>query len=237
MAGNSEGEEENYWPGYVDALTTMTMVLTFVMMVLGVMVFILSQGASRNFSNIIAKALNIDLQQVDAMSNDELQIAVLQAIGNGAGGGTGPASTGQSVATSPSETAGRLAPGPGGEVKVTSPDTFSARDYGAGGASSTGTGMLRLVFEPDAVQPSAETFAAVDAYVVGAENGGALVSALAVANKTSATEARRKAYYRAMLIRARLIKQGVSPTKIKVQVRDADRLDAPETVDVVKTAG
>ena len=50
MAGGGGGEEDSYWPGYVDALTTMTMVLTFIMMVLGVVVFMLSQNISRTRS-------------------------------------------------------------------------------------------------------------------------------------------------------------------------------------------
>ena len=58
MAVNPQTEEdENYWPGYVDALTTMTMVLTFIMMVLGVMVFILSQDAVSSKLGVVARAL------------------------------------------------------------------------------------------------------------------------------------------------------------------------------------
>ena len=40
--GSDEGD--NYWPGYVDALTSMVQVLAFVMMMLALAVFSLSQS-------------------------------------------------------------------------------------------------------------------------------------------------------------------------------------------------
>jgi hypothetical protein len=60
MAASSSSEEENYWPGYVDALTTMVMVLTFIMMVLGMAIFTLSQNVSRNYLESIAKAAGME---------------------------------------------------------------------------------------------------------------------------------------------------------------------------------
>ena len=53
-------EEENHWPGYVDALTTMTMMLIFVMTILAVAIFGLSQNVSRSMVEKIAKVANID---------------------------------------------------------------------------------------------------------------------------------------------------------------------------------
>ena len=59
MAG-AASEEENHWPAYVDALTTMTMMLIFVMTILAVAIFGLSQNVSRNMVEKIAKAINVD---------------------------------------------------------------------------------------------------------------------------------------------------------------------------------
>jgi MFS-type transporter involved in bile tolerance (Atg22 family) len=56
---DSEEEEENYWPGYVDALSTMTMVLTFVMMILVVIVFQLIQNTSKSVLQEIIEQSNI----------------------------------------------------------------------------------------------------------------------------------------------------------------------------------
>lgn len=60
MAGGGSGEEENYWPGFVDALTTMVMVLTFIMMILGVVVFSMSQNISKQLVQQIAEAAQVD---------------------------------------------------------------------------------------------------------------------------------------------------------------------------------
>ena len=61
MAGASGETEENYWPGYVDALTTMTMVLTFIMMVLGVVIFSMSQNVSKAIIESVAAAAHVDV--------------------------------------------------------------------------------------------------------------------------------------------------------------------------------
>ena len=80
MAGSSSDDNENYWPGYVDALTTMTMVLTFVMMVLGVMVFILSQDAVSSKLGMIARALRIEARQLDRLNQVEIEDALRRAV-------------------------------------------------------------------------------------------------------------------------------------------------------------
>jgi hypothetical protein len=79
MAGGS-GEEENYWPGYVDALTTMTMVLTFIMMVLGVVIFSLSQNISKGIIASIAKAAKLDKQLATSGSVDQLREQLVAAL-------------------------------------------------------------------------------------------------------------------------------------------------------------
>lgn len=61
-----EGEDENYWPGFVDALTTMVMVLTFIMMILGMTVFSLSQNVSKVLVAEIARSANVSVAPNDA---------------------------------------------------------------------------------------------------------------------------------------------------------------------------
>src|SRR6476469_1426238 len=80
MAGSSNTEEENYWPGYVDALTTMTMVLTFIMMVLGVVVFMMSQNISRHILQGIAEAARIDTKALAGKPYEEQRDAVLSEL-------------------------------------------------------------------------------------------------------------------------------------------------------------
>jgi hypothetical protein len=81
MAGSSEGEELDYWPGFVDALTTMVMVLTFVMMVLGIVVFTLSQNVSKNYMAAIATAVNVDANAAKQnLTPDQVKAEILEAI-------------------------------------------------------------------------------------------------------------------------------------------------------------
>ena len=59
-AADSNDDESTIWSGYVDALTTMTMVMTLIMMLLGIVVFGLSQQISRSFLVKIAEAADVD---------------------------------------------------------------------------------------------------------------------------------------------------------------------------------
>src|ERR1700675_2059742 len=58
MSHSEEGE--NYWPGYVDALTSMVQVLAFVMIMLALAVFVISQGVTKHSVEAIAKAVHAD---------------------------------------------------------------------------------------------------------------------------------------------------------------------------------
>src|SRR3982751_4113522 len=58
--GSEEGE--NYWPGYVDALTSMVQMLAFVMIMLAMAVFVMSQSVSKRAVEAVAKAVNADVK-------------------------------------------------------------------------------------------------------------------------------------------------------------------------------
>jgi hypothetical protein len=323
MAGSSSDEDENYWPGYVDALTTMTMVLTFIMMVLGVMVFVLSQDAVSSKLGMLARALKIEARTLDKLNQVEIEEALRRAVamkdsgdgvapqqageqvgidgegvvdrtrsntawgGSGGQGGSGagqrgaPATAnreatptdqtrsangiignpglgpvgltreagGQDSGASDRATQGRgqlnstftgglqgdKSAGPGGEYLVTTESTgVAGRERGTGGRLEPGPGALRFVFERGAIDLPPAVAEALQAFVAAQGRGSLVVEATAVANEGGPTDARRKAYFRAMLIRARLIKIGVDPLRIAVRVRDAALLTALETVDVMK---
>ncbi len=59
VMSHSSDQSEDYWPGYVDALTSMVQVLAFVMMLLSVAIFVLSKDASKGAVEQIAKAANV----------------------------------------------------------------------------------------------------------------------------------------------------------------------------------
>src|ERR1700761_3231077 len=85
MSHSEEGE--NYWPGYVDALTSMVQVLAFVMMMLAMAVFVLSQSVSKHAVEAIAKAVNADVKpNADIKQLTQAVMERLQSLGS-----TGPA--------------------------------------------------------------------------------------------------------------------------------------------------
>ncbi|MCX8504285.1 MAG: hypothetical protein ORN52_09950 [Beijerinckiaceae bacterium] len=79
MAGSSDGEEVNYWPGFVDALSTMTMMLIFLMMILSLVVVNISQSSSKSQILAIAKAAKVDSSGAP-MSIDKMTAQILEAL-------------------------------------------------------------------------------------------------------------------------------------------------------------
>lgn len=49
MGRRSAAETENHWPGFVDALSTIVMVVTFLLIILAIVIFVLSQSIARSF--------------------------------------------------------------------------------------------------------------------------------------------------------------------------------------------
>lgn len=79
MAGAHEDEEMNYWPGFVDALSTMTMMLIFLMLILSLVIVSVSQNVSRAQVMAIAKAAKVDVAGTPA-SLEHLTTQVIAAL-------------------------------------------------------------------------------------------------------------------------------------------------------------
>ncbi|GGH10783.1 hypothetical protein GCM10007036_07530 [Alsobacter metallidurans] len=291
MAGAASGEEENYWPGYVDALTTMLMVLTFVMMVLGIVVFTLSQNVSKNVVAGVAQAMNIDTSALDARTPEALRQAVIEALKEKLAHPTQPPPTPGATAlaraaeqpapvpepartpiapalptfasgapTLPSSPAPGPTPAdavtPGGPQIASLPLRDEAALQGAGRdkviqnealpteaprekpASLTEAGDgLKIVFKNGAVQLDQIGSNALQNYARLFEAGSFVVRASAFVANTGATDARRRAYYRAMLVRERIIQIGLPANRIVVEVRDDATSDAQDLVLVIGRNG
>lgn len=61
MAHGSDDVDTNYWPGFVDALSTMTMMLIFLMMILSLVLVSVSQNVTKSQVIAIARAAKIDV--------------------------------------------------------------------------------------------------------------------------------------------------------------------------------
>lgn len=288
MAGGGSGEEENYWPGFVDALTTMTMVLTFIMMILGVVIFSMSQNVSKVLIKQIAEAANIDISgggsleqlrdrlvaavkaQVREKGQDQDTDKLTQfALRGESYAAPQPSSinSGRTKLPSPvvngAQSDGPLSgstaseqplAGPHDEKRVAPPPSPLDRDPGkveadrrieastlneiaklSSGVALTGDGsILTVSFEKRVVQLDDAKTQEFRTVVMNSANmkaaskievrGYADVSAIGV------TEARRIAYYRAMLIRKQLMLTGVDAERIAVRIEDGAAADG----DLVK---
>jgi len=79
MAAASDDEEMNYWPGFVDALSTMTMMLIFLMLILSLVIVSVSQNVSRAQVLAIAKAAKVDTSGSPA-SIENLTAQIISAL-------------------------------------------------------------------------------------------------------------------------------------------------------------
>ena len=77
MSASEEGE--NHWPGYVDALTTMTMMLIFVMMILSIALFSLSENVSRTLVEKIATSAGLTIAS-DGISIDDYAEKLIEQL-------------------------------------------------------------------------------------------------------------------------------------------------------------
>jgi chemotaxis protein histidine kinase CheA len=99
--------------------------------------------------------------------------------------------------------------------------------------------LLTLQFDPTGTRIDEATVTAVAAFFT--ENGSAfkdrplVIWSFASAETASISEARRVAYYRALATRNELIKNGVTPENINVEIRFGESADKLNTVQVVAT--
>ncbi|MFK7791456.1 MAG: hypothetical protein AB8B88_02180 [Devosiaceae bacterium] len=233
MADDAE-EEENYWPGFVDALSTMTMVLTFVMMILVVVVFMLIQNTSQSIiqervsqANVgggagttqITRQANVDADTTTTATNE----------------GTPPIATVDEEATQEQNVQSVAVEE---EDQARAVEAAEVRDRGAQEAVTVSQEGLTVTFEDgnsgldEAAMDIVREFGATGEL---AQSGRTLeIMAFAHTLQGNATDVRRVAYYRAMLIRNELLAAGVPASRIAVGVRD---VRTPEEGNEVKVFG
>ncbi len=220
----SSDEDENHWPGYVDALTTMTMMLIFIMTILAVTIFGLSQNISRSFVERIARAANVDVSSLGGSGTQELAERVASAIEQRPQ--TAVAAATPAEAPPASEEAANDAPAPAEPAK-----TFRSAAVAPADAPGTVTverdeALLTLVFSQRATGVDQATADEMKAFIAAADraDGSGLLEIKAYAARDGAiSDARRVAFYRLMTVRQQLIAMGVQVHRIKVRIEDRDR--------------
>ena len=182
MAAEEE-EEENYWPGYVDALSTMTMVLVFVMMILVVVVFQLIQNTTKAVLEEIVSETNIGGANANT-SVQELSQVIVEALTTARNRGTPPIVTVDE--TSPQET-NVQAVAVDEETERLSETGADVRDPGTQEAVTISQEELTVTFQPRATRLDDETQAAVADFAQNSElvRSGRTLEVIAFADTTA----------------------------------------------------
>jgi Na+-transporting methylmalonyl-CoA/oxaloacetate decarboxylase gamma subunit len=236
LASRAE-EEENYWPGYVDALTTMTMVLTFIMMVLAFAVFIMSQNVSKVKVDIPPMETKSDNVPTAPKTPDPVVEIDVPKASPGAGGiqdasekvaGSSPyenkVEAPESVISAPVENT---------DIKQSVIEDDTKKE---GQALAISNSVITLTYAGVETRLDEETLATIEKVaneraVVASDQ---IITIKAYANAVDApiSQMRRVAYYRAMLLRSALIDAGVEKERIDVKVVETDAAAIGQTVRV-----
>lgn len=232
MAGASSDGEVNHWPAFVDVLTTVIMVVTFLLVILSAAVMALSQKIVENIKEQMAQqyeAPGKDKDRADASGRG----AEARALDGAERIDTPVADDGSSVAELGDML--RTERPIDGQEKLTirtreTADTLKLQvkamerpDEAAGIRVTTADVLLRLDFEPLAVTMDAETTGKISGFIKGKMQPGMKFEIWSFAPQTaSVSEAERLAFYRAALARNLLVRAGIPPASIQTQIRVTD---------------
>jgi hypothetical protein len=216
-------DSDNYWPGYVDALTSMVQVLAFVMMMLAMAVFVLSQSVTKKAVEAIAAAVNAEVKPNSDVK--QLTQAVLDKLD-------------VLRKSTSAEPAKPQAPAEPDEQKIAA-SRVAARAQPRTAPIEPKPDAPRLSVEFDGGsyrldEPRTRQIAGfVDANGAADKSRPIIVNAYAFTGEGAISEARRLAYYRAMMARKQLIDAKVRPENIKINVNDVADRDKAQTVELI----
>ncbi|MCI1271326.1 MAG: hypothetical protein LKG22_06750 [Sphingobium sp.] len=230
MAGASSDGEVNHWPAFVDVLTTVIMVVTFLLVIMSAAVMVLSQRAMEQFKKAYAAQHQSELSDGKAIS---------EKAGGAPGQQLNPirsprdADTGTSIAELGSILKSETIVDGTDKLSIrtrATPDTMKLKvkalenaDDTKGVEVKTADMLLRVDFEPMAVRYSDDNEKAVVAFLKPRVKPGMKYEIWALTPQdNSISEAQRIGFYRAAMTRNILIRAGISPANISTQVRVTD---------------
>jgi hypothetical protein len=235
MSHSEEGE--NYWPGYVDALTSMVQVLAFVMMMLAMAVFVLSQSVSKHAVEAIAKAMNADVKPNSDMK--QITQAVMDKIQSLGAAELAPTNAGSPSAERPADKPVQADPtiNPSPE-KLTSMRVGTARVRAdqATALPSPDAPHLIVGFEERGFKLDQDKAQSLSRFIednkVVEREAGLVINAYAYSGDGALSEARRLAYYRAMTARKQLVDTKVKAESIRILVTDTADKEKGSTIEI-----
>lgn len=227
MAGASADGEVNHWPAFVDVLTTVIMVVTFLLVIMSAAVMQLSQRVIANFKQQMIQ----QEQKQQKAGRDGKPVACAPGAApvlspRDAEAGTSVSELG-AVLRAPAAIDGaeRLS------IRTReTPDTLKLRvkaveqpDDARGVEVKTADTLLQIAFAPNAATYDEANSARVIGFLKGKARPGMKYEIWSFAPQTgSVSEAQRIAFYRAAMTRNLLLRAGLAPTDLTTQIRVTD---------------
>jgi hypothetical protein len=231
VAGASSEGEVNHWPAFVDVLTTVIMVVTFLLVIMSAAVMVLSQRTLENFK------AQIEAKENKTKDADESSQA--------SAGANSPGKQNQAISSPADAESGTSVAELGsilksetlvnGQEKLTirtreTPDTMKIKvkamenaDETKGVEVKTADVLMRVDFDPMAVRYNEENSKQVLNFLSSRKQPGMKYEIWSFAPQTSSiSEAQRLAFYRAAMTRNLLIQAGIRPADINTQIRVTD---------------
>jgi hypothetical protein len=231
MSHSEEGE--NYWPGYVDALTSMVQVLAFVMIMLALAVFVISQSVSKHAMEAIAKAVHADAKPSADMK--QLTQAIMEKVQQ-LQSAVPVSEPSEPKSAAPTDPANDSRPEKIVEMRVSG---ARSRNDQAPVQIPPDAPRLTVGFEARSSkieQEHAQSLAKfVDENKVVERTQTVVINAYAYSGDGALSEARRLAYYRAMMARKQLVDRKVRADSIRINVNDTADKDKGSTVETIVT--
>ncbi|AUW56714.1 hypothetical protein C1T17_00080 [Sphingobium sp. SCG-1] len=227
MAGASAEGEVNHWPAFVDVLTTVIMVVTFLLVIMSAAVMVLSQRTLQTVkAQLEAKehktadpsaATSASAKDQNSQTNNH-QVTAEAGSSNAELGAVlrtdKPINGSEALTIRTRETADTL------KLQV---KAMEQPDESKGVEVKTADVLLRVTFEPLAVRYNDDTSKQVMDFLSTRQSPGMKYEIWSFAPQTSSiTEAQRLAFYRAAMTRNLLVRAGIKPADIYTQIRVTD---------------
>lgn len=237
MARKAAAQEENHWPGFVDVLSTMVMVVTFLLIILGIVIFVLAQNVAKklveNAQHQGASTAPVD-QTFTAEGNTREQTSNPSSGGGASAPVTSDSSSNdvfKAVQGDPLTQDQKVEED--NNLTVTSKKVESEEriviapeerpQQSAPVAVTSSASMLTLEFPAGVVRIDAASDEAINTFLQASNvpRGSKIeIRSFARTGSTAVSEARRIAFYRAMSARNQLLKQGFNGDSIEIVVKD-----------------
>jgi hypothetical protein len=227
VAGASAEGEVNHWPAFVDVLTTVIMVVTFLLVIMSAAVMVLSQRTLQTIKAQMEAKQHNESDNVDKKSssskdrNGETVTSQITAEAGKSNAELGdvlrtdkPINGSEQLTIRTRETADTL------KLQV---KAMEQPDDSKGVEVKTADVLLRVTFEPMAVRYNDDATKQVTDFLSTRQAAGMKYEIWSFAPQTSSiTEAQRLAFYRAAMTRNLLVRAGIKPADIYTQIRVTD---------------